>query len=94
MNPRSHQPLQAPMTQSDLVRSQTYMEFVQQTKAQIDTSVLLIDLRKWAIEKAMEATTGGEDVILIARAITAFLAEPLDRTLRSLEEEAKKKDAV
>jgi hypothetical protein len=70
------------------------MEFVQQTKAQIDTSVLLIDLRKWAIEKAMEATTGGEDVILIARAITAFLAEPLDRTLRSLEEEAKKKDAV
>ncbi len=93
MNPRSHQPLQAPITQSDLVRSQAYMEFVQHTKAQLDTSEKLIELRKWAIEKAL-ASGYKHNIVAVAREITAFLAEPLDQTLRALEGEAKKKDAV
>jgi hypothetical protein len=93
MNPRN-QPPQPPMAQSDLVRSQSYMEFVQRTRAEIDTSKLLIELRKWAIEKATEAATDGEDVVPLAREITAFLAEPFDQTMQALEAEAKKKDAV
>jgi hypothetical protein len=93
MNPRN-QPPQPPFSQDDRVRAAAFTEFAQAARSSFERSDDLIKLRQWAVEKALSHCSSQIDPIPLARAITAFLAEPLAQTLDRIEEEAKKKDAV
>jgi len=107
---RPNLPPQPPLSREQADQADQLSHFVERTRQTIEKAGEAIDLRKWCIERAIEATKGGYTawqserdehpgpvhiqfaVVLIAREIHHFLAEPLTIALDGLENAAKEKD--
>lgn len=102
MNPRHHHP-QPPMSDEDRQAASILAPYVEQTKANIDKAVEMIELRKWIVERACQVyptycmaeqavgRTDSADVMLqaVLTRLHTFVRAPLDAVIEDLDAKAK-----
>jgi hypothetical protein len=69
---------QAPLTEEQRNLASSYEIARQQNAKNLDKAVLMIELRKWSVEQAMECGPPIDEALPLARGIFAFISEPLE----------------
>ena len=80
---RPNLPPQPPLSREQADQADQLSRFVERTRQTIETAGEAIELRKWCVEKAIQAQP--EYCVAVARNIYEFVGEPIKIALDGLE---------
>lgn len=84
MNPRQHLPPQERLSDEEQKLATAMAGVVQQTRASLEKSKEMIELRKWCVDAAIRCMTNGKDVRDVAESIHDFVHAPIDAAIDEL----------